>query len=248
MQEPLTGWVEHLLFSREIKAADRRHMEEQDEKGLGAKTNPYINEAKLFALRRFLNGAYNFYRAGLGFKPDNTVNNRLLAKYADEYYSTRQGGGEAYMEVGNLVNCAKKNKVHMLLSVKPFGCMPSTASDGVQSKVMNDYPNIIFLPIETSGDSEVNFKSRVQMKLFEAKQKAKENAEKVLKENNIDVDAVKRFVEKNPQYRRGSFVIPHLNPSTGVSFILEMDRRMNSKKGKIRHGLSKSLHMVRAAL
>jgi hypothetical protein len=30
----------------------------------------------------------------------------------------------------------------------------------------------IFIPIETSGDGEVNIKSRVQMKLFEARAKA----------------------------------------------------------------------------
>ena len=53
---------------------------------------------------------------------------------------------------------------HMVISLKPFGCMPSTMSDGVQSKVVADYQDAIFLPVETSGDGEVNVRSRVQMK------------------------------------------------------------------------------------
>ena len=249
LQEPLTGWVEHLLFSREIKARDRRGIE-QEARGLGKGANAYKSEAKLFFYRRVLNGVYNFYRSALGFKPDNTVNNRVLAKYADAYYSTRQGGGEAYMEVGNLIHCAKINKVHMMLSVKPFGCMPSTASDGVQSKVMNDYPKIVFLPIETSGDSEVNFKSRVQMKLFEAKQKAKAEAEKVTKEFGIDLEAVEKFVARNPQYRKGDFKVPHRKAaaSTGMNFILEMHYRMNTLRGKLRHKVSSALYFAQGML
>ena len=61
----------------------------------------------------------------------------------------------------------------MVLSLKPFGCMPSTQSDGVQSAVSNHYKNMIFLPIETSGEGDVNAHSRVQMALGEAKAKAK---------------------------------------------------------------------------
>ena len=60
--------------------------------------------------------------------------------------------------------------------VKPFGCMPSTQSDGVQTKVISDYPDSIFIPIETSGDAEVNVRSRIQMKLFEARQKARRSS------------------------------------------------------------------------
>ena len=38
----------------------------------------------------------------------------------------------------------------MVLSLKPFGCMPSTQSDGVQAAVIAHFPDMIFLPIETS--------------------------------------------------------------------------------------------------
>lgn len=225
LNEPLTGWVEHLLFSREIKARDRRGIV-QEKTGLGENANPYKSEIKLFFFRRLLNACYNYYRIALGFKPDNTTNNRVLAKLAHEYYNKRQGGGEAYMEVGGLVHIGKTNKAHMMISVKPFGCLPSTASDGVQSKVMSDYPNVIFVPLETTGDSEVHFKSRAQMKLFEAKQKARSEADEVVARHKIDVDAVKAYVQKNPKYRSGMFKIGRRATGTGARFLIAMHRRM----------------------
>ena len=69
---------------------------------------------------------------------------------------------------------------HMVLALKPFGCMPSSQSDGVQSAVINKFKDMIFLPIETSGEGEVNAHSRVQMALGEAKAKAKAEFETAL--------------------------------------------------------------------
>lgn len=58
----------------------------------------------------------------------------------------------------------------MVVSVKPFGCMPSSSvSDGVQSMISERSPEAIFCAIETTGDAAVNMQSRVQMQLFKAK-------------------------------------------------------------------------------
>ena len=240
-QEPLTGWLEYLLFIDELSIKDRRNIA-QTKTGLKNKAKPYIKLMKNFALRQIIKGYYNLYRAALGFKLNNTVNKPLLARYAHEYFNTRIQGGEGYMEVGSLIHCAKKNKAHMLISVKPFGCMPSTGSDGIQSKVLLDYPNIIFLSVETSGDSEVNFKSRVQMKLFEAKQKAKEEFETNIKKNHIDLDLIKEFVAGNPQYRRGTFFFNIVKTGTGISYLVKMNRRLKSPIGRIWHFFSKSIY------
>ena len=62
----------------------------------------------------------------------------------------------------------------MTLSVKPFGCMPSSGvSDGVQSIITEKLPAGHLLPIETNGDGAVNVYSRVQMMLFKARLAAK---------------------------------------------------------------------------
>jgi hypothetical protein len=61
----------------------------------------------------------------------------------------------------------------MVISVKPFGCMPSSGvSDGIQSLITSRYPEALFTAIETTGDGEVNVQSRIQMDLFKARKKA----------------------------------------------------------------------------
>ena len=88
-----------------------------------------------------------------------------IAKVAHEHYDNNQlRGGEGHMEVGKLILNVVKRKVNMTVSVKPFGCMPSSGvSDGVQSLITERYPEAIFLPIETTGDGAVNVYSRIQM-------------------------------------------------------------------------------------
>ncbi|MGA3048110.1 MAG: hypothetical protein ABSD67_15870, partial [Terracidiphilus sp.] len=65
-------------------------------------------------------------------------------------------GGEGHMEVGKNIFYTVNHLCHMVLALKPFGCMPSTQSDGVQSRVVSKFKDMIFLPIETSGEGEVN--------------------------------------------------------------------------------------------
>jgi predicted nucleotide-binding protein (sugar kinase/HSP70/actin superfamily) len=71
----------------------------------------------------------------------------------------------------------------MIVSVKPFGCMPSSGvSDGVQSLVVARHPEANFCPVETTGDGAVNVYSRVQMALFKARAKALDEYEQALAE------------------------------------------------------------------
>ena len=73
------------------------------------------------------------------------------------------------MEVGKLIVNAVHSKAHVTVSVKPFGCMPSSGvSDGVQSLITSRYPGTIFCAVETSGDGATNFYSRIQMYMFKA--------------------------------------------------------------------------------
>ncbi len=85
----------------------------------------------------------------------------------------------------------------MVLALKPFGCMPSTQSDGAQSAVMSHYKDMIFLPIETSGEGDVNAHSRVQMALGEAKAKTK-------LEFKAALEATGRTLEEIRGLRRGA--------------------------------------------
>ena len=86
---------------------------------------------------------------------------------------------------------------HMVLALKPFGCMPFFQSDGAQSAVVNRFREMIFLPIETSGEGEINAHSRVQMALGEAKIKAKAEFEQALASTGKKLDEIKAYVAEH---------------------------------------------------
>ncbi len=93
-----------------------------------------------------------------------------LAELAREYYHPEIFGGEGNLEIAEAIHYA--GKVDGFISSKPFGCMASSGvSDGVQAKIMAEYPELDFLSIETSGDNEVSILGRVSMLLFKAKQR-----------------------------------------------------------------------------
>jgi predicted nucleotide-binding protein (sugar kinase/HSP70/actin superfamily) len=105
--------------------------------------------------------------------------------------------------------------------------MPSTMSDGVQSKVVADYKEAIYIPIETSGDGEVNVRSRVQMKLYEAKMKSREEFENTLKEQDVTVEQIRDYVAKHPKYRSGmQKVSQHHGISTAANFVSDMAKHV----------------------
>ena len=115
----------------------------------------------------------------------------------------------------------------MVLSVKPFGCMPSTQSDGAQAAVVSHYKDIIYLPIETSGEGEVNAHSRVQMALGEAKNKAKREFNEILEKIGMSLDDLKQFVDEHPETRRPMYHVPHTKSviSTAANFALHIADR-----------------------
>jgi hypothetical protein len=101
----------------------------------------------------------------------------------------------------------------------------------VQSAVMNHFKDMIFLPIETSGEGEINAHSRVQMALGEAKAKAKTEFQQVLESTGKRLDDIRSFVAEHPELRRPFHAVPHRHGVTGTAahFVLHvsdlMDRR-----------------------
>jgi hypothetical protein len=114
--------------------------------------------------------------------------------------------------------------------------MPSSQSDGVQSAVINKFKDMIFLPIETSGEGEVNAHSRVQMALGEAKAKAKAEFEDVLKSIGKRLDDIRGYVADHPELRRPFYHVPHREgiAGTAAQFVLHVNDLMNSRAGKLR--------------
>ncbi len=140
-----------------------------------------------------------------------------LAEMAHPFYNQFARGGEGHLEVGKNVYYTVHRLCHMVLALKPFGCMPSSQSDGVQSAVVNKFKDMIFLPIETSGEGEVNAHSRVQMALGEAKVKAKAEFEQVLQSTGKSLEEIREYVEEHPELKRPFYKVPHREGIAGTA-------------------------------
>ena len=190
----VTSWALYIFWSiafdiRESTMLRRRRGEIDRFEGLAPRKGIFYSYLAGKAVKAVF---YTFAKvAGLGgYKlPDM----KELASLAKEYYPSQLRGGEGHMEVGKVIQCAIKKKTHLVISVKPFGCMPSSGvSDGVQSLVTARFPDIGFLPIETTGDSAVNAYSRIQMALFKARQKAREEFDAALEAKGLTQEEAER--------------------------------------------------------
>ncbi len=145
-----------------------------------------------------------------------------IAAVGHSHYNVDLRGGEGHMEVAKLILNVVKQKAHMTLSVKPFGCMPSSGvSDGVQSVVTELYPDAIFCPVETNGDGAVNFYSRVQMYLFKARIRAKEEFAAALEEHGVTEEEVREYI-KGKKHDSPLYYPPHTTAGTATDLIHEV--------------------------
>ncbi len=154
-----------------------------------------------------------------------------LARLAHPFYHSLARGGEGHLEVGKNVYYTSHGLCHMALALKPFGCMPSSQSDGVQSAVVNRFRDMIFLPIETSGEGEINAHSRVQMALGEAKAKAKAEFEQALASTGKNLDEIRAYAAEHRQLRSPFYPVPRSRDVTGVAanFVLHVSKLMDGK-------------------
>ena len=164
----VTAWILYNLWEVRFDTASRATLRGQDKSkyGLGGTGEYGVFQRKigLWAGNLALRGAFQTFAYAGGFYGYHLPDMDAVAEVAAPYYNNDLRGGEGHMEVGKLILNVVKSKATMTLSVKPFGCMPSSGvSDGVQSLINEKFPGTIFCAVETSGDGAVNFQSRVKM-------------------------------------------------------------------------------------
>jgi predicted nucleotide-binding protein (sugar kinase/HSP70/actin superfamily) len=240
--EPVATWVAYLLCQAKARVLHNKEVRAHNER-LGLfdfrkKIGREIGvEGKILGLSvgEFL-WAHFYHRVGqkLGGLAHRLVDQRELARVAEPFYHRFARGGEGHLEVGKNVYYTVHHRCHMVLALKPFGCMPSSQSDGVQSAVINKFKDMIFLPIETSGEGEVNAHSRVQMALGEAKAKAKAEFETVLRSTGKSLEDIRAFVADHREMRRPFYHVPHVEgiAGTAAQFILHVSKVMDSRASK----------------
>jgi predicted nucleotide-binding protein (sugar kinase/HSP70/actin superfamily) len=153
-----------------------------------------------------------------------------LQRLGHPFYNSRAGGGEGHLEVAKNIYYANRDLAHMVLSLKPFGCMPSTQSDAAQTAVVSNHKDMIYLPVETSGEGEINAHSRVQMALGEARSKAKTEFSEALRTAGLTLEECREFVNQHPEMKRPLYEVPHHKGVIGVAanFVLHIAQRMNA--------------------
>jgi predicted nucleotide-binding protein (sugar kinase/HSP70/actin superfamily) len=252
--EPIANWIMYLLWQSKARHADRKWLDM-------TRPKPWMLHKRALCELKFRQKQmffgigetlyahlYNRIITGLGGIGHPLLDMQELARLAQPYYHRFARGGEGHLEVAkNIYNTVHK-KAHMVLSLKPFGCMPSSQSDGVQSAVMNHFKDMIFLPIETSGEGEINAHSRVQMALGEAKAKAKTEFQQAFESTVKRFDDVKEFVAEHPELRHPFYRVPHREGITGTAanFALHVSDLMDRRRPQFAFARSRRMAPVRA--
>jgi predicted nucleotide-binding protein (sugar kinase/HSP70/actin superfamily) len=235
--EPIATWVAYLMYQAKANAKRKWPVTRPNRSPKWYEAQKHL--ANQWALRSKLAAIgvgetlwYYFYHRvieNLGGITHHLVPQPELARLAHPFYNQFARGGEGHLEVGKNVYYTVNHLCHMVLALKPFGCMPSSQSDGVQSAVINKFKDMIFLPIETSGEGEVNAHSRVQMALGEAKVKAKMEFEQALNLTGKSLADIKAYIAEHPELRRPFYHVPHRPgiAGTAAQFILHVSDRMD---------------------
>ncbi len=237
--EPIGTWITYMIHQVVQRYRDHKGLEE------GALLPPfwklhqrapiewrYRNKlAKLQLAEVIFRREYHKIQHALGGIGHHLADQYELQRLGHPYYNSRTGGGEGHLEIAKNIYYSNKDLAHMVLSVKPFGCMPSTQSDGAQSAVVSHYKDIIYLPIETSGEGEINAHSRVQMALGEAKAKTKNEFAAVLERSGLTLDQCRAYLDAHPEMKRPLYKIPHTKGVIGAAAncVLHIADRLRSE-------------------
>ena len=233
--EPIGTWIMYMIHQVIQKYKDLKGLEEGAimpplwRLGTRAKIEIGFRQkvAKLKLAEAIFKNEYHKIVESLGGIAHHLADQYELQRIGHPFYNSRAGGGEGHLEDAKNIYYSNKDLAHMVLSLKPFGCMPSTQSDGAQSAVVSNYKDMIYLPVETSGEGEINAHSRVQMALGEAKSKAKKEFAEALERTGLTLDACRAWVDRHPETKRPTYHVPHTKGVVGqaANFVYHIAER-----------------------
>jgi predicted nucleotide-binding protein (sugar kinase/HSP70/actin superfamily) len=241
--EPIGTWITYMIHQAKQQIRDRRGIDLVAEnvsrwnftKVFGSHFNTQQKVAKLTFAETIFKREYHKLIDALGGVAHHLTDQYELQRIGHPFYNSRAGGGEGHLEVAKNIYYSNKDLCHMVLSLKPFGCMPSTQSDGAQSAVVSQFKDMIFLPVETSGEGDVNAHSRVQMALGEAKVRAKNEIKAVLEKAGYTLEEVQEFVAEHPEMQQPMYKYGHHKGviGTAANFVLHAAERMKVEKREL---------------
>lgn len=254
----VTNWGLYLVWAARYDTLERARL-----KGTDARLSDANTKGSKFALEGvdvrkkllqlkvadgFLRGLFGFYARVLGLKDYHLPDMDHIAEISHRFYDNNLRGGEGHMEVGKLIHNVVDQKVNMTLSIKPFGCMPSSSvSDGVQSLITELYPAAIFLPIETNGDGAVNVYSRVQMQLFKARQTAEKEVQDFLATHDMTPEGFRQAAQQVPAFGSALYRSRHQGACTALDLAEDVHHRQQRWDIRLLRNLRRWFHDAKAA-
>ncbi len=222
----VTNWLLYNIWEIQFDTRERAALRGADgtQRGLAAlgEFGVFKRDVTLRTAAQALRTAFFAYSRALGLRHYPLADMHKIAEIAAPYYNNDLRGGEGHMEVGKVILNAVNKKLTLTVSVKPFGCMPSSGvSDGVQSLIVEKFPGTLFCAVETSGDAAVNFQSRVQMYLSKAKQSAQDELGRTLQQCGVTLPQVRQWLGAHPRYAAALYVAPH-SATTRVSDLVRV--------------------------
>jgi predicted nucleotide-binding protein (sugar kinase/HSP70/actin superfamily) len=240
--EPIGTWITYMIHQVVQKYGDAKGLDEgatlpavwRVDKRAKIEVGYRAKLAKLKLAEAIFKREYHRVVGALGGLAHHLADQYELQRLGHPYYNSRSGGGEGHLEVAKNIYYSNKDLAHMVLSLKPFGCMPSTQSDGAQAAVVSHFRDMIYLPVETSGEGEINAHSRVQMALGEAKAKAKREFQETLAKAGLTLEQCRAYVETHPELKRPMYIVPHTKGVIGTAsnFVLHIAGRMKNESRK----------------
>lgn len=241
--EPVTTWLNYLLGQERARLEDRFSIHKRNTaiQRIKESIENYKRRASLFVAKKIVNREYNRIRAALGNTTHAQICQLELQRMGHPYYNRKAEGGEGHLEVAKNIYYSTKNLAHMVMSLKPFGCMPSSQSDGAQAAVIAHYPDMIFIPIETSGEGDVNAHSRAQMALGEAKAKSKVEFKACLAKTGYTLEEIRAYCAAHPELRSPLLRFPKQEGIVGkaASFVVHVGKRMDQDEAVFSRALDK---------
>ena len=237
--EPIGTWIMYMIHQAKQKIKDEKGLDLIANriskwnlaKVFGSHLDTKQKLAKLTFAEAIFKREYTRLIDALGSVAHHLTDQYEMQRLGHPFYNSRAGGGEGHLEVAKNIYYSNKGLAHMVLSLKPFGCMPSSQSDGAQSAVVSQYKDMIFLPVETSGEGDVNAHSRVQMALGEAKIRSKNEMKEALAKTGTTIEEIQEFVKDHPEMQRPMYKFGHRKGVVGVAanFVLHAAERMKAE-------------------
>jgi predicted nucleotide-binding protein (sugar kinase/HSP70/actin superfamily) len=233
--EPIGTWITYMIHQVVQKYRDTKGLDEGA--AITSPRNPFtrarmepgfwLKIGKLKLAEAVFRREYHRLALVFGSLVHPLTDQYELQRLGHPYYNSRAAGGEGHLEVAKNIYYSNRDLAHMVLSLKPFGCMPSTQSDAAQTAVIANHRDMIYLPIETSGEGGINAHSRVQMALGEARSKARLEFAHALQQSGLSIAECHRYVDQHPEMKRPLYRVPKHKGVTGVAanFVLHIAAR-----------------------